>query len=81
MNDVTASIDHLNDLQAKHEFVSTKTNSLHQSCEHLLEEQTSLMNIAEGIQSKLSYFNELNSINLVGLSQIKHYHPFLGANW
>jgi len=58
-------MDQLHDLQTQYEMVSTKTSTLHQSCEHLLEEQTSLMNIAESIQSKLSYFNELDRINTV----------------
>lgn len=65
LDEVGGSIDHLSDLQKQHEFVSTKTNTLHQSCEHLLEEQTGLMNVAEAIQSKLSYFNELDRINTV----------------
>ncbi|XP_067948240.1 conserved oligomeric Golgi complex subunit 3-like [Watersipora subatra] len=63
LEEVGASLELLNDLQGKHDFVSTKTTSLHQSCEHLLEEQTDLMNVAEAIQNKLSYFNELDRIN------------------
>lgn len=63
--EVTACLSELSDLQSKHEFVSTKTNTLHQSCEHLLEEQTRLMNVAEAISSKLSYYNELDRINSV----------------
>lgn len=65
VEEVSGSINQLNELGGDHEFVSTKTNTLHQSCEHLLEEQTSLMNVAEAIQSKLSYFNELDRINSV----------------
>ena len=65
VDEVAGSINQLNELGGDHEFVSTKTNTLHQSCEHLLEEQTSLMNVAEAIQSKLSYFNELDRINSV----------------
>lgn len=65
LDEVSGSISQLDDLGSNHEFVSTKTDTLHQSCEHLLEEQTSLMNVAEAIQSKLSYFNELDRINTV----------------
>lgn len=65
LGEVSGALDELNDLQAKHEFVSTKTNSLHQSCEHLLDEQTKLLNAAEAITSKLSYYNELDRVNTV----------------
>lgn len=65
LGEVSGALDELHDLQAKHEFVSTKTNSLHQSCEHLLDEQTKLLNAAESITSKLSYYNELDRVNTV----------------
>lgn len=63
LNDATAALDQLESLQKKYTFVSNKTNALHEACEHLLAEQTTLVNSAETISEKLRYFNELESIS------------------
>ncbi|XP_052216084.1 conserved oligomeric Golgi complex subunit 3-like isoform X2 [Dreissena polymorpha] len=63
LDEVSAGLDHLMELQRQYVHVSTKTNALHEACEHLLEEQTRLMNQAENISNKLSYFNELETIS------------------
>ncbi|XP_071951133.1 conserved oligomeric Golgi complex subunit 3-like [Antedon mediterranea] len=63
LQEVSRALVHLEKLQKQHVFVSTKTNALHEACEESLREQTSLVNKAETITSKLSYFNELERIN------------------
>ncbi|XP_033099795.1 conserved oligomeric Golgi complex subunit 3-like [Anneissia japonica] len=63
LQEVSRALFHLEELQKQHVFVSTKTNALHEACEESLREQTSLVNKAETISSKLSYFNELERIN------------------
>uniref|UniRef100_A0A3B3R7D3 Conserved oligomeric Golgi complex subunit 3 n=1 Tax=Paramormyrops kingsleyae TaxID=1676925 RepID=A0A3B3R7D3_9TELE len=61
--DVDAALQHLDSLQKQYLFVSTKTGTLHEACERLLLEQSELVDLAESIQQKLSYFNELENIN------------------
>uniref|UniRef100_A0A8C1BGC4 Conserved oligomeric Golgi complex subunit 3 n=1 Tax=Cyprinus carpio carpio TaxID=630221 RepID=A0A8C1BGC4_CYPCA len=63
LNDVNAALEHLDSLQKQYLFVSTKTGTLHEACEQLLKEQSELVDLAESIQEKLSYFNELENIN------------------
>ncbi|XP_076119779.1 conserved oligomeric Golgi complex subunit 3 [Alosa pseudoharengus] len=63
LNDVNEALQHLDSLQKQYLFVSTKTGTLHEACEQLLKEQSELVDLAESIQQKLSYFNELENIN------------------
>ncbi|XP_053311480.1 conserved oligomeric Golgi complex subunit 3 [Spea bombifrons] len=63
LNDVNIALQHLESLQKQYLFVSTKTGTLHEACEQLLKEQSELVDLAENIQQKLSYFNELENIN------------------
>ncbi|CAL8369522.1 unnamed protein product [Arctogadus glacialis] len=63
LGDVHAALDHLDTLQKQYLFVSNKTGTLHEACEQLLKEQAELVDLAESIQQKLSYFNELENIN------------------
>nr|XP_042907553.1 conserved oligomeric Golgi complex subunit 3 isoform X1 [Parasteatoda tepidariorum] len=56
-------LESLENLREKYTFVSNKTNSLHEACEHLLTQQTKLVSSAETISEKLSYFNELESLS------------------
>ncbi|XP_030642854.1 conserved oligomeric Golgi complex subunit 3 isoform X2 [Chanos chanos] len=63
LTDVNAALEHLDSLQKQYLFVSTKTGTLHEACEQLLKEQSELVDLAESIQQKLSYFNELENIN------------------
>ncbi|XP_076096896.1 conserved oligomeric Golgi complex subunit 3-like isoform X2 [Mytilus galloprovincialis] len=62
LQEVSGALDFLNGLQHQYISVSTKTNALHEACEDLLTEQTRLMNTAENISNKLSYFNEYDRI-------------------
>ncbi|NXA82171.1 COG3 protein, partial [Thryothorus ludovicianus] len=63
LNDVNSALQHLESLQKQYLFVSTKTGTLHEACEQLLKEQSELVDLAENIQQKLSYFNELENVN------------------
>ncbi|NWV39654.1 COG3 protein, partial [Grantiella picta] len=63
LGDVNSALQHLESLQKQYLFVSTKTGTLHEACEQLLKEQSELVDLAENIQQKLSYFNELENIN------------------
>nr|DBA33000.1 TPA: hypothetical protein GDO54_000738 [Pyxicephalus adspersus] len=63
LKDVNLALQHLESLQKQYLFVSTKTGTLHEACEQLLKEQSELVNLAESIQQKLSYFNELENIS------------------
>ncbi|XP_039733265.1 conserved oligomeric Golgi complex subunit 3 [Pteropus medius] len=63
LNDVNRALQHLESLQKQYLFVSNKTGALHEACEQLLKEQSELVDLAENIQQKLSYFNELETIN------------------
>ncbi|XP_059356667.1 conserved oligomeric Golgi complex subunit 3 isoform X1 [Carassius carassius] len=63
LKDVNTALEHLDSLQKQYLFVSTKTGTLHEACEQLLKEQSELVDLAESIQEKLSYFNELENIN------------------
>ncbi|XP_012680567.2 conserved oligomeric Golgi complex subunit 3 [Clupea harengus] len=63
LSDVNEALQHLDSLQKQYLFVSTKTGTLHEACEQLLKEQSELVDLAETIQQKLSYFNELENIN------------------
>ncbi|KAK2566497.1 Conserved oligomeric Golgi complex subunit 3 [Acropora cervicornis] len=62
LNQVEAALCQLEDLKQKHLLVSTKTGALHEACEQLLQDQTKLMNMAESISNKLSYFNTLDHL-------------------
>lgn len=61
--DLCQALDSLQILREKYDFVSNKTNSLHEACEHLLTQQTKLVSSAETISEKLSYFNELEVLS------------------
>ncbi|XP_054643703.1 conserved oligomeric Golgi complex subunit 3 isoform X3 [Dunckerocampus dactyliophorus] len=63
LKDVTAALEQLDSLQKQYLFVSNKTGTLHEACEQLLKEQAELVDLAESIQQKLSYFNDLEHIN------------------
>ncbi|XP_037095079.1 conserved oligomeric Golgi complex subunit 3 isoform X1 [Syngnathus acus] len=63
LKDVSAALEQLDSLQKQYLFVSNKTGTLHEACEQLLKEQAELVDLAESIQQKLSYFNELEHIN------------------
>ena len=46
LNEVSSALDYLMDLQRQYINVSTKTNALHEACEHLLAEQVTVLLIS-----------------------------------
>lgn len=62
LNQLSTALDALEDMTDKHQFVSLKTQSLHDACEKLVEEQNELTHIAEGISNRLAYFSELEQL-------------------
>ncbi|XP_069948876.1 conserved oligomeric Golgi complex subunit 3-like [Cherax quadricarinatus] len=57
------ALDNLQHLSSQYTSVSNKTGALHTDCEHLLAEQTQLTNKADTIESKLTYFKEVDRIS------------------
>ncbi|CAG0887918.1 unnamed protein product [Darwinula stevensoni] len=62
LDEVQLALDQLLSLSTQYDFVSNKTNSLHQACEHLVADQMELSRHAETIESRLRYFEELDEI-------------------
>ncbi|XP_029837259.3 conserved oligomeric Golgi complex subunit 3 isoform X2 [Ixodes scapularis] len=63
LREIDTSMAQLRLLQEEYLFVSNKTNALHEACEHLLEDQSKLMNAVETIAEKLRYFTELDTLS------------------
>ncbi len=59
---VSAGLSHLTTLEQQHEFVSTRSNSLHEACQHLLQEQEDLARLSERIAERLVFFTEADRI-------------------
>ncbi|KAG8201548.1 hypothetical protein JTE90_011223 [Oedothorax gibbosus] len=62
-DNICKALESLELLREKYAFVSNKTNSLHEACEHLLAQQTNLVGSAETISEKLNYFNDLEVLS------------------
>lgn len=62
LKEVHKVLDHLRKLEEQNVFVSTQTRALHDACEHSLKEQSNLMDQAESVSNRLSYFNMYESI-------------------
>uniref|UniRef100_S4RXJ8 Conserved oligomeric Golgi complex subunit 3 n=1 Tax=Petromyzon marinus TaxID=7757 RepID=S4RXJ8_PETMA len=63
LHDVDLALRELQLLEQQYVLVSTKTGALHSACEELLMQQSKLVELAEDIQQKLSYFNDLENIS------------------
>ena len=59
---VNGGLELLRHLSSQHEFVSAKSTSLHTACQHLLEEQTALSELAEQLSLRLVYFTDADRI-------------------
>ena len=55
--------DLVGDLRTRYEFVESKSKSLQEACERLLEERVQTVKMADCIADKLAYFNELERIS------------------
>ncbi|XP_057302069.1 conserved oligomeric Golgi complex subunit 3-like [Hydractinia symbiolongicarpus] len=62
LKEVDKVLSHLEKLEKQHVFVSTQTRALHDACEQSLQDQANLMDQAENISNRLSYFSSYESI-------------------
>ncbi|GAQ88312.1 oligomeric Golgi complex component 3 [Klebsormidium nitens] len=65
-DDIMAQVDEtlglFDDLQAQHAAVATKTQTLHDACERLVQEKERLVEFADALRTKLNYFDELETV-------------------
>ncbi|GAU16792.1 hypothetical protein TSUD_200350 [Trifolium subterraneum] len=59
---VDDTLDLFNELQLQHQAVATKTKTLHDACDRLVQEKQRLIDFAEALRSKLNYFDELENV-------------------
>ncbi|KAG5129981.1 hypothetical protein JHK84_036378 [Glycine max] len=62
LQQVDDTLDLFNELQLQHQAVATKTKTLHDACDRLLQEKQRLIDFAEALRSKLNYFDELENV-------------------
>lgn len=63
LSEMERALKFLSDLELQHKTVATKTSTLHEECEQLVREQTSLISLMEAISNRLSYFEELDRLS------------------
>lgn len=63
LREISGALAHLRTLQAQYSSVAEKTSTLHDDCEHLLQEQSSLTALADSITSRLGYFNNIDTMS------------------
>lgn len=63
LRQVDDTLELFNELQLQHQAVATKTKTLHDACDRLLIEKQRLIEFADALRSKLSYFDELENIS------------------
>lgn len=63
---ILSQVDHtlnlFDELQLQHQAVATKTKTLHDACDRLLKEKQRLVDFADALRSRLSYFDELEKV-------------------
>ncbi|XP_028759979.1 conserved oligomeric Golgi complex subunit 3 [Neltuma alba] len=62
LRQVDDTLDLFNELQLQHQAVATKTKTLHDACDRLLQEKQRLIDFAEALRNKLNYFDELENV-------------------
>ncbi|XP_019443675.1 PREDICTED: conserved oligomeric Golgi complex subunit 3 [Lupinus angustifolius] len=62
LQQVDDTLDLFNELQLQHQAVATKTKTLHDACDRLVQEKQRLIDFAEALRSKLNYFDELENV-------------------
>ncbi|KAI5415358.1 conserved oligomeric Golgi complex subunit 3 [Lathyrus oleraceus] len=62
LQQVDDTLDLFNELQMQHQAVATKTKTLHDACDRLVQEKQRLIDFAEALRSKLNYFDELENV-------------------
>ncbi|XP_057537707.1 conserved oligomeric Golgi complex subunit 3 [Amaranthus tricolor] len=63
LQQIDDTLELFNELQLQHQAVETKTKTLHDACDRLLVEKQRLIEFADALRSKLSYFDELENIS------------------
>ncbi|WOK92079.1 conserved oligomeric Golgi complex subunit 3 [Canna indica] len=63
LQQVDETLKLFNELQLLHQTVATKTRTLHDACDRLLIEKQRLIEFADALRSKLSYFDELENVS------------------
>ncbi|XP_010687595.2 conserved oligomeric Golgi complex subunit 3 [Beta vulgaris subsp. vulgaris] len=69
LRQVDDTLELFNELQFQHQAVANKTKTLHDACDRLLLEKQKLIEFADALRSKLSYFDELENISTSFYSQ------------
>lgn len=67
LQQVDDTLDLFNELQMQHQAVATKTKTLHDACDRLVQEKQRLIDFAEALRSKLNYFDELENVRLLAI--------------
>lgn len=62
LKQVANTLDNLSKLGSQYTFVSNKTNSLHEACQQMLDDQTKLSAMADDLENRISYFLEYEKI-------------------
>ena len=62
LSEIDRALTFLKGMGAQYTSVSTKTNALHDACEQLVRDQTELINFGESLNSRLSHFTELDTL-------------------
>lgn len=65
LQQVDDTLDLFNELQLQHQAVATKTKTLHDACDRMVQEKQRLIDFAEALRSKLNYFDELENVRLL----------------
>lgn len=83
LDEVANAKKYLGTIESQHKSASGKTRALHDACEQLVREQSDLVAFNESIQTRLSFFVELETLtqklNAPTLSVLnEHFVPMLG---
>ena len=62
LSEIEEALSYLENLENNYNLVSKKTSELHDACEVLVNQQNQLLRLADVIDKKLTYFNELPKI-------------------
>ncbi|XP_021992535.1 conserved oligomeric Golgi complex subunit 3 isoform X2 [Helianthus annuus] len=62
LQQVDETLDLFSELQMQHQVVATKTKTLHDACDRMVIEKQRLIEFADSLRSKLSYFDELENV-------------------
>ncbi|XP_040580746.1 conserved oligomeric Golgi complex subunit 3 isoform X2 [Lepeophtheirus salmonis] len=64
MDQVSACLGILKHLGEQYQFVETKSNSLHEACQHLIGEQNQLSTLSDNVSQVLAFYTEADKISM-----------------